>query len=151
MTGPLSLYPPTDLVVPAWLRGVPGLLAGVGPSLPSSAESWAAEGFVQAYAVGGTPPVHSPMRRPVVSVDCWAVNLNSQKSPWGKANALAEFIRVACERNLGFGALLVLGGDYMNARVLTAYPAGEPRRVYGDASNYARYQFDLNVAWVVAT
>lgn len=145
------LYPTSDLVAAAWLRLVPGLASGVASSLPSDAATWATAGFVQAATVGGTPPVHAPMRRPVVSVDCWAVNPNSQKAPWGKANSLAELIRGACELNANFGVRLDLGANYSAARVLTAYLLTEPRRVLGDAANYARYSFDLSVNWVVAT
>lgn len=144
-------YPTSDLVAAAWVRLVPDLSAGVASSLPSDGSTWAANGFVQVQAVGGTPPTHVPMRRPVLGVDCWAVNLNSQKAPWGKANSLAELIRAACENCDNFGVRLDLGASYGAARVLTAYLLTEPRRVLGDASNYARYQFDLAVNWVVAT
>lgn len=145
------LLPTSDLVVAAWLRLAPGLSAGVASSLPSDAATWAANGFVQAATVGGTPPTHVPMRRPVVGVDCWAVNPNSQKAPWGKANSLAELIRSACERCDNFGVRLDLGANYSAARVLTAMLLTEPRRVNGDAANYARYTFDLALNWVVAT
>lgn len=145
------LYPTSDLVVAAWLRLVPNLTAGVASAVPADTATWAAAGFVQVASVGGNPPTHLPVRRPVCSVDCWAVNPNSQKAPWGKANSLAELIRVACEECTNYGVRLELPGSYGAARVLTAYLLTEPRRVLNDAANYARYQFDLAVDWVVAT
>lgn len=145
------LLPTSDIVGAAWLRLVPGLTAGVASAVPSDASTWADNGFVQVQTVGGSPPMHMPVRRPVMSVDCWAVNLNSQKAPWGKANSLAELIRSACEEFTNFGVRLSLPGEYAAARVLTAYLMTEPRRILNDAANYARYQFDLAVDWVVAT
>lgn len=145
------LRPTTELVVAAWLGQIDDLSAQmIGSTLPKDQAAWSENGFVQAVAVGGSPRIHIPVRRPVVQIDCWAVNANSQKAPWAKANYLAEVIRFAADESLNMGRALTLTSPYPAARVLSAYLLTEPRRIVGDEANYARYQFDLQLHWVVA-
>ncbi len=148
MTAPL-VVPTTDLVAVAWLRGVPGVPStAVATTLPSNTSTWAASGFVQVTTTGGTPNPHLPVRRPVVGVDCCAVAPGSARPPWGRANSLAEAIRAGTFGAAGRVVALSVGG--LHARVLEAYLLSEPRRVTDDEGSYARYSFDLSLAWTAA-
>ncbi|MFC5947075.1 hypothetical protein ACFQH9_02130 [Pseudonocardia lutea] len=146
---PTVLRATNELVAAGWLAGLPELDANmVGPSLPNDNTTWAASGFVQVTTVGGGPNIYVKVRKPVVQVDCWAVSPSSNKAPWGKANYLAEVIRSGADDHPSVPRDVVLPGNYPTARVLTAYLLTEPRKVLGDSSSYARYQFDLQMDWV---
>jgi hypothetical protein len=160
----MSVNPTSDLVGVAWLRGISGLSAAVvSTTLPRDNTTWAATGFVTASAIGGSQDLYLPIRRPVYSVDCWAVNPNSGRPPWGQANGLAEFIRAHIEagpRVSNFGRALTFSGDvvYKGANVIDAIMRTEPRRgpvggifPAGDEASYARYMFDLELVWRVGT
>lgn len=142
-----NLIPTTDLVVAAWLRSIPGLV-NVGPELPSNQSSWVDAGFVQAFTVGGTPNPDIPQAEAAVEVNCWATNSNSSKSPWGKANQLAEIVRTA-QYDFDKGFYVETPGQYRNARILSIWMLSEPRRVNNDPNSFARYTFDIEVVWVV--
>jgi hypothetical protein len=140
----MALRPNTELVSVSWLRSIPGI-DNVGTTLPKDIS----EGFVQVTVVGGTPDKDLPMARPVIQIDTWAGKANSNKPPWGHANSLAELIRMATFAP-DVSRLLTMGvGGYEKARVLSAYPVTEPRRI-PDEGGYARYQFDLQIHWRVA-
>ncbi|MFJ8935356.1 hypothetical protein ACIRL0_06505 [Streptomyces sp. NPDC102365] len=147
---PTLLRPTTDLVAVAWLTSLFDTPI-VSTTLPKTSTdqtiSWAATGFVVVSAVGGTPNWYMPMRNPVVSVDCWAVNPQSGKPPWGRANNLAETIVAACYDVPSISRPLTLPGGFPPARVLTAYPLGEPQRVRDDQASYARYNLPLALMW----
>lgn len=158
-----TLLPTSDLVAVAWISGVPGLSADmVSTNLPQDKTTWATTGFITVSTIAGAPHVDLPIRRPVVQVDCWAVNPNSPRPPWGKANALAEKIRDHVEsdnrladnfyRTLTFTNL----GDYYPAAIKEAIMRTEPRRgivqgmvPQGDEGYYAHYMLDLEIHWVV--
>ncbi|MFD1274862.1 hypothetical protein ACFQ51_34820 [Streptomyces kaempferi] len=81
-------------------------------------------------------------------MDCWATNSQSQKPPWNKAACLAEAIQAACYDHPGIPQTVALPTGYPAARVLSAYTTGDHRRVYDDASSYARYSIPgLVIAW----
>jgi hypothetical protein len=147
----MGLRPTNELVAVAWLNGVTGITSGkVATSLPKDATSWASTGFVRVAAVGGSTNPHVPLIAPALQIDCWANGGNSDKPPWGQANALAEAIRAACYDTSTVGRTLTLPTGYDIARVRSAYLLGEPVRRESDESSYARYQFDLQLAWVAA-
>jgi hypothetical protein len=135
----------TEQVAIAWLKGIVG--DRVATMLPKDNTSWAASGFCVTSTVGGAANQYMPLREPVVAVDCWAVNPDSQKPPWGKAADLAEQIQAGCYTNTTIPRLLTLPGQYSRARVLSAYTVSEPRRVPDDASSYARYTLSLALHW----
>lgn len=160
----MSINPTSDLVGVAWLRGISGLSSAiVSTTLPRDVTTWESSGFVTASTVGGSQDLYLPVRRPVFSVSCWAVNPGSGRPPWGQANGLAEFIRTHIEagpRVSNFGRALTFTslGDYKGANVLDAIMRTEPRRgpiggvfPVGDEASYARYIFDLELAWRVGT
>lgn len=148
MSPTLAVRPTTDLVAVAWLKGVAGVPSGsVATTVPSDNSTWAASGFVQVTTVGGSPEPHMPLRVPVVSVDCWAVNPDSGRPPWGKASTLAELVRDGTlAADVGRTVALPVGG--LSARVLSVYALGEARRILDDDASYARYSLDISLAWV---
>ncbi|HEY9474676.1 MAG TPA: DUF4082 domain-containing protein [Mycobacteriales bacterium] len=151
-TPPAAVYRAnTDLVAVAWLSGVDGVPSdAVATTLPADNSTWAASGFVQVTSgVGSSVNPDVPLRGPVVQVTCWAVNPDSAKPPWGKANNLAETVWSACYQPTDVPRLLTLRSGYPQARVLSLWPVSEIRRLPGgDISSYAAYTFDLAVRWV---
>ena len=138
-----------DLVAQAWLAGVPGLsVAMVASALPSDVTTWTQAGFVVVETVGGAPDIDVPLRKPVMSVSCWAVAPDSHKPPWGKANNLAEHISAACQDHQACVRVVDLPDGFPFAQVHTVYLLNEPRRITSDDPGYARYSFDLQLMWV---
>ena len=148
MSPTLTVRPTPDLVAVAWLKGVAGIPSGsVATTLPSDNTTWAASGFVQVTVVGGSPEPHMPLRVPVLSVDCWAVNPGSGRPPWGKAATLAELVRDGTlAADVGRTVTLPVGG--LTARVLSVYALSEARRILDDDGSYARFSLDVALAWV---
>lgn len=147
----------TPLVAVAWLASLPAFSpAMVGAILPRPDENgvlpWAATGFVQATAVvGGGTDMYVPLNSPVVQVDCWAGQSNSDLPPRAKANALAEAIKWACVANTGTQVALTLRDGYAQARVKSAYLVTEPREVPGDEADFARYLLNVALTWTEVT
>lgn len=141
--------PTSDLVAVAWLKGLTILGDRVATELPTTDNaSWAASGFTQVTTVGGAPSIDFLLANPVVSLDFWAVSLNSGRPPWNKANRLAEAARVGMLDHVNVPRLLVLPAAYNNARVITVYPTIEPRRVRADDAQFARFSMDAVFSWV---
>lgn len=161
MSMPLRLLPTDELVTVAWIGSIPGLsLQMVATQLPEpltkhgQPADWVARGrgFVTVAVAGGGPDPNLPISRPVMQVDCWAVEHGSNKPPWGIANRLAETIRLAALDRVGSHrtvAITVRGVDYPPAAVTEAAVRTAPRRTYGDVGDYACYQMDLELAWQV--
>jgi len=143
----LQLRATPELVATAWLKTVVG--DRVATTLPKDNTTWAASGFCTLVTAGGTPNLYVPLRDPVIGVDCWANNPNSQKPPWDRAAMLAEAIQAACYDHPAIPQILTLGKPgFPQARVLSAYTTGEHRRIHDDASSYARYSIPgLVIAW----
>lgn len=146
----MPLHPNTELVAREWLKSVDGIPDGqVGTVLPTDNSTWAASGYVQVTGVvGGTPAVDYLLAQPIVQIDCWAVNADSGKPPWGKASQLAEHIRAGCHDAAGKRDLTTLPAAYNDARVLEVNLASEPRRVPSDEGSYARFSCDLSIKWI---
>jgi hypothetical protein len=143
----LLLRATPELVATAWLKTIVG--DRVATTLPKDNSSWAASGFCTIDTVGGTPNLYVPLREPVTSVDCWAVNPDSQKPPWGKASVLAEAVQAACYDHPAIPQTVTLPAGYPAVQVRSAYLTGDPRRVPDDPSSYARYSIPgLVIAWV---
>ena len=147
----VALLPVTDIVAVAFLRTIAGIEpTRVNTTLPKD-DTVVAQGFVQAVSLGGTPDVHLPWRNPVVTATFWAVNPTSGKPPWGKASQMAELVRDGCLAHELFPKTLNLSsfGDYMDARVHSAYLISEPHRVPFDEGSYARYESELQLHWTI--
>ena len=146
-----TLRPNTEIVATKWLAGISGLSSSmVATQLPRDTSTWSSTGFVTIAVVGGAPSMYTPLRSPVLSIDCWAINPGSNKPPWYQANQLAEIIDQGC-RASNAQRWLTLGGNYMQARVTTAYWVTEPRRIYADGGAAARYSGNLAFNWVAAS
>lgn len=146
----MALHPNTELVAVEWLKGVTGIPSGqVATMLPDDNTTWSASGFVQVVTVvGGSPAVDFLLAQPVVQVDCWAVNPDSGKPPWGKAHQLAEYIRWGVHASAGKRDLTTFPAAYNDARVLEVNLTSEPRRVPSDEASYARYTCELSIKWI---
>lgn len=145
----MSIRPNSDLVIAAWVRAACGLPTnGVATTLPD--QPWPGDQFVQIMQVGGTPNPESPLRRPVATLNCYAVKPNSLKPPWGRANALAEQIWEATfvtRYHDDPACTLTMPTGYGAARVLDVIALTEPRRLPADPSQYALYGLDIQVDW----
>ncbi|WP_433242525.1 hypothetical protein [Actinomadura nitritigenes] len=147
----MGFQPTNEIVAVAWLKTLPGVPSnGVATTLPGDSTTWQDEGFVTVTLTGGTPDIYIPQRRPVFQLDCWAVNPNSQKPPWGKANAIAEAIAAACQphRQRQVFGTVTTPPQYDDARVQTGNLESEPRRVLADEARYADYMLELALYWV---
>jgi hypothetical protein len=150
-----ALHAPTDLVVQAWIRSIPGLVAdGVAGQLPADETSWATNGFVVVpVTVGGTPHDTIPLHRPVCQVECWGTIPGSDRLPWSIPNQLALQIMTGCWDRTTFGRpLTVRNGSvtFPTTRVLSAACLTEPRRVWSDEGDYAGYTLDIAFQFVSA-
>lgn len=153
---PAGPYLPTSaLVAVAWLgQRVPGIVAGqVATSLPRELSAWADEGFVQVTIIPGIAEVDIPVRRAIVQVDAWGVNLaadgSAQPKPAvNKATRLAELVyRATLDDVQVFGRPVTMPANYLAARVQAAYPMTEPSPVPDDPSGFGRVTFDLALDW----
>lgn len=149
-------YPPfTDLVARGWLRlALP--FVDVGDRLPKPSPALRAVGFIRTVTVGGNVDVDVPLRRPIVTAECWvapAVEGQGQDyEPWNAAGGLAQWVIDATYRRelMGVEVDLTDFGAYRPARVHTVIANPEPRRVEGDPGHFARYDVDLQINWTAA-
>lgn len=141
------LLPNNELVAAAWLQTVLNQVGGVGSNLPGEPDSWKDTGFVQIAVVGGSSSPTMPIKSPVIGCKCTAVNPGGRRPPWAQANELAERIRAACFTAQQAPQEVTLPAGYEHAAVRSAFLLTEPRRLGGDDSAYARYQFDLQMHW----
>jgi len=148
----MGYLPDTEVVSKAWLLSVPGVPAdGVSTQLPEDNSTWAASGFVRIAGIFETMNVYSTLRRPVITLETYAVQLNSAKPPWWKANALAEqIVAVTLPTYTGPDLLgkVTLPSAYEAASVLQVNVIRLPRRVPASDVRYAKYRMDLQVFWV---
>lgn len=144
----MAYLPTSELVAVAWLKGLPLLGNLVSTELPADNTTWAASGFTQVMTVGGIPAIDFALANPVVSIDSWACAADSGRTPWNKANQRAEIVRAGLLDHASVPRLLVLPAAYDNARVVTAYPVSEPRKIRGDEAQFARYTMDAVFSWV---
>lgn len=137
-----------DLVAVAWIKAALGLTGGVGTELPGDTSTWAASGFIQVGpVVGGASSAYNSQRAPVLSIECWAVTPNSRRPPWGAANTLAERVWAACGAVPTSNRAVTLPAGFPKVMVHGAVALTDPRRIYGDDSAFAHYQFDVSLTW----
>jgi hypothetical protein len=149
---PVTLRANAELVMVAWIESIPGFTPNIaGTQLPADDTTWANTGFITVSIVGGSPDVDVPVRKPVMQIDCWACTPGSNMPPWLQASGLAEQVRDACYDKTAFGRELrptINGLTYPTAKATTVYVLTEPRRVYDDLGDYARYQMDVALSWI---
>lgn len=140
-------YANNDLVSVAFLKAILGQTGGIGLDLPGD-DSWADTGFVQVLTgVGGTSDIFTPQRHPVIGIKCWAQKTGGRRLPWEQANNLAETVRAACRGRYHTPVAVTLAAGYPPVLVHDAYALTDPRRILGDDSSYAGFQFDLQLHW----
>lgn len=146
-----SLHPNSEQVAVAWLKGITYLGSRVATELPRDLTTWSASGFTTVAAAGGAAPLYVPLRTPVLGVQAVAVAPGSGRPPWNQAAAMAEAIVAATLDHKNVPRRVTMpSGDYAPAFVRSAYLVAEPRRVPGDAADYARFSLDLVLDWVEA-
>jgi hypothetical protein len=155
---PVLLRPTSELVITSWLGTAAGLSpAMVATTLPAdvgpdnSPAAWVRTGFITVAVVGGSPDYQLPVKKPVMQIDTWATRPGSNKPPWFMANALAETIRYATVDRRNISRVLTInanGVTYPPAVVQSCYVLTEPRRMYDDAADYARFSFDVAFTWL---
>ena len=145
--------PTSPLVAVAWLGSIPGLSAPVATSRPADPASWAGTGFVVVSVVGSAGDRDlSASRKPILSVDVWAVSLGSSKPPRGMAGAIAEQVREATESPAARIVTPKSGSvSYAPALVTDAWlESGEPREIPDPDAGYAHFSMDIGLTWVRA-
>lgn len=141
--------PSTEAVVIAWLRGLQGLAAGVATTTPSDVSTWAANGFVVVLSAGGSG-LDTALRAPVVSVDTWAIQPDSDHPPWGKAFSVAQDIIAAVQDMSRTGQAVQVTpspGDWVPVLVQDVSLLTEPRRIPDPDTSRAHTSMDLEVRW----
>lgn len=141
----------SELITVAWVKTIAGVAANgmVSTTLPADNSTWAASGFIRVGpAVGGSPQMYVPLRQPVMQIDTYAINPNSDNPPWDKAGKLAELVFNATYDHSLLGRELITRTGYENARVVSVTALTEPRRLYDDPASRAHYQLDIELRWV---
>ena len=142
-------FPNAEILTVAWVKTIPNVPStAVGTSLPGNNAAWATTGFVQVTSIpGGRGNIDTPLQNAQLQIDCWGNNPNSQKPAWGRAASLAQAVYLA---TFGYQPVpLTLPALLVPAGIASVYPLTEPSRVAGDESGFARFTFDLNIAWAV--
>lgn len=146
----VTLRPTAELVAQAWLATIPGITSSmVATVLPAKSPSWATTGFLVAATAGGNSEMYVPVHRSLVQVDAVCFTADSARPPWGRVDQLAQTVADACYGDTGDGAQLTLtaGPSTGAARLLGAWLATEPQRLYGDDASLARKRLDVMLAW----
>ncbi len=88
----------------------------------------------------------------MITIRCWANRPGSAKPDWGKANQIAELIKIGGYGNVDSLApaqrIVQLSPAFQNARVLAAYAVTEPRRIISDEARFAQYQMEMQFVYV---
>ncbi len=150
----MSVRPNSELVAVQWVLSLPGFPANKCATTLPDVATWqgvgAGDGFVTLRVVGGSPDPYSPIRYPVLQLDGWAANPNSQGQPlWGKAFDLLEIVKAATECDSPDRAkVLNLPGQYDDAEVRDTSALTEARRFpIPDPTGWARTTMDMAMVW----
>lgn len=152
------LLPTTKLVMIGWLKlALPG--PGVDTDLPTEDDPAAyvavqTDGFLRIAGAGGSPHPDVPMRQPIVQVECWFAPRPDRKpvAARNRAEQLANRVLDATYDPALMGQVIDLSGigDYAPARVHTVTALTEPDEVEEDASDWSRWDVDVEVLWSAA-
>lgn len=145
--------PTSDLVAAAWLNALPDLLAPAATSRPADTSTWSATGFLVVSVVGSAGMRDlSGQRKPIVSVDAWAVSPGSSKPPVGMSAWLLEIVREATELPGPWTVTPTSGSvSYAPALITDVWlETAEARRVPDPDATYAHHTIDLGLSWVRA-
>lgn len=150
----MTARPNSEIVAVQWVLSLPGFPAnGCATTLPD-VTTWQGlgpdAGFVTLRVVGGTPHPDAPIRNPVLQLDAWAANPNSQSQPaWGKAFDLLEIVKACTEVDSPHRAkTLAMPHSYDDAEVRDTTVLTESRRFpIPDPTGWARTTMDLQMVW----
>jgi hypothetical protein len=151
-----DLIPNSEMVAVAWLRTNVSYLDGnVATSLPESVDSWSDKGFTVVTAIGGDS-LDLGLRRAVLSLMYYAVAQQSGRPPWNRAVQMAEQVReiiyptgVPLATTRAKYHVTAMPTTYKDAKVQNVFMRSEPRRRPGDSADFAIYQNDIQLDWVV--
>lgn len=146
-------YVPTpEQVAVAWLKTVDGVDATkVATSLPADTATWAATGFWTVTVFPGATGDDVPLFAPVVRIDSWAANVNTNRPPWGRAGTGAGAVQWATYGAPGQRPTQPdLGDDFYPARILQVVSLGSPVRIPEDGAGFARVQVDVQLHYTLA-
>lgn len=155
MPASAELLPTPERVGVAWLKAaVPFLQGFVATSLPKE-DDWRDVGFVTVAAVGGGR-VDQGIRSSVLSLTYYGVARGSGKPPWDRTSQMCEQVREvvdptgkAYSTTRSKYRLTALGPTYKDAKVLNAFWTSEPQRRPGDTADFAIYQHEIELHWIV--
>lgn len=139
--------PTSPLVIVAWLQSI-GLPAAT--TRPSDLSAWSGAGFVVVSVVGseGRRDLDA-QRRPIASLDAWAVSPGSSKPPRNQAADLLERLRSHVESFVPTQVTPGPSGVYSDALVNDAWwVTPEPREIPDPDASYAHFAADIGVGWV---
>lgn len=152
----MAIYPSNQVVVQAWLKSLDGIPdTKVATTLPKNQEGGvsneiiAPSGFITVNAMPSTPHTHLPQKQVNYQMETWAVNTDSQKIPWGKANNLAEIVWHALYDQSNFGHLAT-PVQFDNVRVMSGLPLSEPTPMEADDGRMAVFMMEFYLVWVRA-
>lgn len=132
--------PSGQQVCVAWLKSLTELSGiAVSTTLP---EKWTGLFAIVGPSLGGIPFPGRVTRVPVIQIDCFAKEPNSDRPAWNQASILAEAIRDATYGSQQYG-VLTIPGNYLAANLSSVIPMSEPRRVQGDVTAIARYTMNM--------
>lgn len=152
----MATLPTNQVVVKAWLKTLEGLPSDkIATTLPKNEEGGvdneiiAPSGFITFSTMSSSPHTHLPQKQINVEMNTWAVNTDSQKIPWGKANNLCEVVWHALYDQSNFGHL-VTPSQFDNVRVMSGLPLSEPVPAEGDDGRMAVFIMEFYLVWVRA-
>jgi hypothetical protein len=152
-----QLLPNNEMVLTAWLKdAVPYLEGNVATSLPKERDSWRDIGFVVVNCIGGGADNYNGVRMPVFSLHYYGFDAEGGRPPWNKSAQLAEQVReavvptgVPLSVTRSSYHVTAMPSSYKDAKVLNVLLTNEPRRRPGDTGDFAIYQNEIEMHWVV--
>jgi hypothetical protein len=157
----MPYHPNSELVAMAWIASIPSTFgtfsANMVATQPPAEQNWPTNvdgiaNFITVTGIGGSPMQHTPISQPIIEVTAYATKPGSNKPPWFAANDLLQRIWLATYSKLPgvFGRVLNVvsnGVTYAPASCIEAMVHTEPRRLYSDARNWAKYSMDMSITW----
>jgi hypothetical protein len=142
-------HPTATGTVITWLAT---FMPAVAQNLPK-VSSWpvlsdTVRGFVTVPAVVGGSGRDTPLRVPVMQVECWGAAIDSDRPHYGAAEQLAEDVVFEVYNDAAYPRTVTQRTGYNAALIQSARLITEPRRLDDPDTGYARYVLDVELAWV---
>lgn len=152
-----GLYPDAELVVCAWILGIPGIqVDAVDHELPWDLNVPVNNGYVQVTVIGGVPNMDVPIFSSMVQVGSWVNAPTEDRIFRLQASSLAKQIQLACYDRVGAQRAVSpaelgpegFSSEYPNAHVFRAKTLTEPHRMVSkDNPMYEGYSMDMMFDW----